>query len=98
MRTSKQKTLTALLAGLVTVGVASCQDTPPPDRTGAAENAIEGQILDELQVSSEATCAEPVAADPGTTFTCVAAADDGNTYEYIATIVSDRELTIALHP
>lgn len=99
MRTSVQKTLIALLAGGVTIGVASCQEkTATPDRTGAAEDAIEGEILDELQVASVATCDDPAADDPGTTFMCTAAADDGNTYRFIATIVDDRELTVALKP
>jgi hypothetical protein len=98
MRTSVQKTLIALLAGGVTIGVASCQEEPPPDRTGAAEDAIEGEILDELQVSSVATCTDPNSDEPGTTFVCTADADDGNTYEFIATIVDDKQLTVTLHP
>ena len=98
MRTSVQKTLIALPAGAVTIGVASCQEEKAPDRTGAAEDAIEGEILDELQVSSVATCNDPTSDEPGTTFMCTADADDGNTYEFIATIVDERQLTVALHP
>lgn len=98
MRTSAQKTLIALLAGGVTIGVASCQEATPPDRTGAAEEAIAGQILDELKVASVVACDEPTVDDPGTTFMCSASADDGNTYTFVATIVDDRQLTVALKP
>lgn len=99
MRTSAQKTLIALLAGAVTIGVASCQEkTATPDRTGAAEDAIEGEILDELKVASVATCDDPTADDPGTTFMCTASADDGFTYTFVATIVDEHQLTVALKP
>jgi hypothetical protein len=98
MRTSVQKTLIALLAGGVTIGVASCQEASSPDRTGAAEEAIAAQILDELKVASVATCDEPTADTPGTSFMCTADADDGNTYRFVATIVDDRQLTVALKP
>jgi hypothetical protein len=98
MRTSVQKTVIALLAGATTIGVASCQDEVRPDRTGAAEDAIEGEILDELKVSSTATCDDPTSDEPGTTFMCTAAADDGFTYEFVATIVDEHQLTVTLHP
>lgn len=90
------KTVIALLAGVVTIAVAACQPKAV-DRVGPAQDAIEEQILTELKVDSVATCQQPTSTEPGTTFPCEATADDGNTYEFIATIVDAHEITVALH-
>lgn len=79
------------------VGLAACSAD-----AGDFQSDAEKYINDNAEVSdelgdvdfSDAECERPLSADAGTTFTCVAAGDDGNVWRFTAEIVSDDEYQI----
>jgi hypothetical protein len=69
-----------------------------PDETdckAAAEEAIEGDLADQLAIGElTAECDDPENTDVDTTFTCTAQTESGSTIDLDAVIVSDEEVQV----
>lgn len=85
------------VAGLALVGVAACSPDEA-DFASEAESFIEDEdddVATEMGMTfSDADCEEPSSTDVGTTFSCNAVGDDGNTYVFTASIDGERSFQI----
>lgn len=76
--------------GIFAVSMIGCSGDDGFDPSGSAEIGIHDQIMVELELDSEVSCAEPATTDVGATFECIATDEEGKSYTFVAEILPDE--------
>jgi hypothetical protein len=90
------RTVAALAAGLAALTLSACSASET-DFKEDAEKLINDDDGKELQIDfDQASCEEPASTETGSTFSCTAVGEDGQTYTFTGTITDKNKYSIQL--
>lgn len=84
-----------LPASAALVGLAACSASTTDFKQEGEKFLQSDEVADNVGFSfTDADCEEPANTDKGTTYTCTAVDNEGDTWEFTIEITGDNELTV----